>query len=155
MLHSGMWHRVDLIWADVSEERIASMFRVEKSATEEPAWGGGYSLPWRWRRYVPPKRRPTQDLHSATFHRTAFFSFSIHACVPVAAGTFPEAFPSSVRLFLLIQMCCLAVNVVSLFVSQSLPKIATILVEGLCCMISQLLPRNERPFEAHLRYQKW
>jgi hypothetical protein len=24
-------------------------------------------LHWRWRRYVPPKRRSTQDLHSATF----------------------------------------------------------------------------------------
>jgi hypothetical protein len=24
-----MWHRVDLVWTDVSEERIASIFRVE------------------------------------------------------------------------------------------------------------------------------
>jgi hypothetical protein len=32
-----MWRRVDLVWTDVSEERIASMFRVEKSASEEPA----------------------------------------------------------------------------------------------------------------------
>jgi hypothetical protein len=30
-------------------------------------------LPWRWRRYVPPKRRLTQDLHSATSKKTAFF----------------------------------------------------------------------------------
>jgi hypothetical protein len=36
-----MWLRVDLVWTDVSEERIASIFRVEKSAGEEPAWAGG------------------------------------------------------------------------------------------------------------------
>jgi hypothetical protein len=30
-------------------------------------------LPWRWRRYVPPKRRFTQDLHGATSQKTAFF----------------------------------------------------------------------------------
>jgi hypothetical protein len=33
-----MWRRVDFVWADVSEERIASIFRIEKSANEEPAW---------------------------------------------------------------------------------------------------------------------
>jgi hypothetical protein len=30
-------------------------------------------LPWRWRRYIPPKRRFTQDLHDATSQKTAFF----------------------------------------------------------------------------------
>jgi hypothetical protein len=30
-------------------------------------------LPWRWRQYVPPKRRFTQVLHGATFRKTAFF----------------------------------------------------------------------------------
>jgi hypothetical protein len=30
-------------------------------------------LLWRWRRYVPPKRWFTQDLHSATSQKTAFF----------------------------------------------------------------------------------
>jgi hypothetical protein len=40
MPFSGMWHRVDLVWADVSEERITSIFRVEKFASEEPAWAG-------------------------------------------------------------------------------------------------------------------
>jgi hypothetical protein len=33
-----MWRRVDLMWTDVSEEHIASIFRVEKSANKEPAW---------------------------------------------------------------------------------------------------------------------
>jgi hypothetical protein len=32
-----MWRRVNLVWTDVSEERIASI-KVEKSASEEPAW---------------------------------------------------------------------------------------------------------------------
>jgi hypothetical protein len=30
-------------------------------------------LPWRWRRYVPPKRQFTQELHGATSQKTAFF----------------------------------------------------------------------------------
>jgi hypothetical protein len=31
MPSSGMWHRVDLVWTDFSEKRIASIFRVEKN----------------------------------------------------------------------------------------------------------------------------
>jgi hypothetical protein len=30
-------------------------------------------LPWRWRRYIPPKRQFTRDLHGATPQKTAFF----------------------------------------------------------------------------------
>jgi hypothetical protein len=41
---SGLWRHVDLAWTDVSEERIASIFRVEKSVSEEPAWVGGNRL---------------------------------------------------------------------------------------------------------------
>jgi hypothetical protein len=37
----GMWRRVDLVWTDVSVERIASILRVDKSESEEPAWTGG------------------------------------------------------------------------------------------------------------------
>jgi hypothetical protein len=40
-----MWRHVDLVWTDVSEECIASIFRVEKSASEELPWAGG-SNPW-------------------------------------------------------------------------------------------------------------
>jgi hypothetical protein len=36
-----MWRRVDIVLTDVSEERIASRFRVEKSASEEKAQAGG------------------------------------------------------------------------------------------------------------------
>jgi hypothetical protein len=69
-----MWHRVDLVWTEVSGERIASIFRVEKSAREEPAWAGGCSLlRWRWRRYVPPKHLLIQNLHAAISQKTAFF----------------------------------------------------------------------------------
>jgi hypothetical protein len=39
-----MWRRVDLLWTQVSEERIASIFRVEKLASEEPVWAGGWRL---------------------------------------------------------------------------------------------------------------
>jgi hypothetical protein len=30
-------------------------------------------LPWRWRRYIPPKRQFTQDLHSITSQKMTFF----------------------------------------------------------------------------------
>jgi hypothetical protein len=36
-----MWRRVDLLWTDVSEESIAFIFWVEKSASEEPEWADG------------------------------------------------------------------------------------------------------------------
>jgi hypothetical protein len=38
-----MWRRVDLVWIDVSEERV-SISRVETSASEEPAKAGGCRL---------------------------------------------------------------------------------------------------------------
>jgi hypothetical protein len=37
-----MCHCVDLAWTDVPGERISSIFRVEKSASKEPTWAGGY-----------------------------------------------------------------------------------------------------------------
>jgi hypothetical protein len=38
MPSSGVWRRVDVVDStDVSEDSIASIFRVEKSASEEPA----------------------------------------------------------------------------------------------------------------------
>jgi hypothetical protein len=51
MPSSGMWRSVYLVWTDVSEERISSIFRVEKSASEEPAWAGGCKRSTR--RYNP------------------------------------------------------------------------------------------------------
>jgi hypothetical protein len=41
MLSSGIWRLIDLVGNDISEEHIASIFRVEKSAREEPARAGG------------------------------------------------------------------------------------------------------------------
>jgi hypothetical protein len=47
-----LWRREDLVdRTDVSEERIASIFRVEKSASEEPAWTGGCTRSTR--RHIP------------------------------------------------------------------------------------------------------
>jgi hypothetical protein len=60
-----MWCRVDLVWTDVSEERIASIFKVEKSASEEPEWAGGS----RW-------QQTAQDLRGATSQKTVFFIVS-------------------------------------------------------------------------------
>jgi hypothetical protein len=53
MSSSGMWRRVDLVWTDVSEEGITSIFRVQKSASEEPAWAGGCRG-----RFTPEKSSP-------------------------------------------------------------------------------------------------
>jgi hypothetical protein len=58
-----------------------------KIASEKPAWADDYILltlvprsriflPWRLRRYVPPKRRFTHHLHGATSQKTAFFIFT-------------------------------------------------------------------------------
>jgi hypothetical protein len=66
-----MWRRVDLVWTDVSEERIASIFSVSSHLiTLVPR--SRIFLPWRWRRHVPPKHRfNSKDLHGATSKKTA------------------------------------------------------------------------------------
>jgi hypothetical protein len=46
-----MWRSVDLVnWTDVSVERITTIFWVEKSASQEPAWAGGCRST---RRHIP------------------------------------------------------------------------------------------------------
>jgi hypothetical protein len=60
---SVMWRHVDLLWTDFTDERIL-LTLVPRSRI---------FLLWRWRRYVPPKRRFTQDVHGATSQKTAFF----------------------------------------------------------------------------------
>jgi hypothetical protein len=41
-----MWRRVYLVWTDISEELITSIFRVDKSASEEPAWAAATCSQW-------------------------------------------------------------------------------------------------------------
>jgi hypothetical protein len=53
---------------------------------------------------------------------TASNSSSTVAWVSVVAGTFTEPFPNNGCLFFIFNICCLAANVVSLFVSLSLPR---------------------------------
>jgi hypothetical protein len=100
--HSGDYEKC-VFW-DVAlcrscvNRRTASIFRVEKSMNSLlsslflycwlfPTVGSVRShlltlvprfpiiLPWRWRRYVPPKRLLTEDLLSATSQKTTFFIF--------------------------------------------------------------------------------
>jgi hypothetical protein len=47
MPSSVMCRRVVLVWTDVSEERIDSIFRVEKSTNEKPAWGSSCRLSYQ------------------------------------------------------------------------------------------------------------
>jgi hypothetical protein len=63
-----MWRCVILVLTDDSEERIASIFRVEKSTSEEPVLPGGCIL-----QYVHPKCRLTPGLYSTTSQKTTFF----------------------------------------------------------------------------------
>jgi hypothetical protein len=60
-----MWHRVEVVLTEVSEDRIASIFRVEgkirKSASEASV------------RDVKSRRRLTPLVHAPTTQKTAFF----------------------------------------------------------------------------------
>jgi hypothetical protein len=46
-VRNAVFWDVDLVWTDVSEERIASILGVEKSASKEPAWAGGCRLSYQ------------------------------------------------------------------------------------------------------------
>jgi hypothetical protein len=61
---SGMWHSVHLVLTDVSEEPIASIFRVEKSASEEPTWSGGSRLQSVWECMINAKNVVFWDVAS-------------------------------------------------------------------------------------------
>jgi hypothetical protein len=39
-----MWRRVVFVWTDVSEDRIAYIFKVEKTASEESVWASSCIL---------------------------------------------------------------------------------------------------------------
>jgi hypothetical protein len=66
---------VSWVSADVSEEHIASIFRVEKSHLLSH-WFllSLFFRPWRWRRYVPPKCRLTPNgLHGVISQKMGLF----------------------------------------------------------------------------------
>jgi hypothetical protein len=61
-----MWRRVDMLFTVGSEGRIATSVCGRVLLF--------FIRPWRWRRYVPPKRRLTQYLHGTTSQKTAFLT---------------------------------------------------------------------------------
>jgi hypothetical protein len=73
MSSSGMWRRVDIVLTDVSEEHIASIFRVAAVTCSRWFFAHRILIPWRWRWYIALKRRLTQYLHGLTSQKTAFF----------------------------------------------------------------------------------
>jgi hypothetical protein len=68
-----MWRRVGLVGTDVSEERVTSIFRVEKTRERRKALAVGWLvsqlltlffalfLPWKWKRHIPPKSQFLQN----------------------------------------------------------------------------------------------
>jgi hypothetical protein len=86
MPSSGKWRYVELVWTDVLEERIASISRVQKSASEEPAWGGCSHIP--------------QDdiLHSHRCENLKILQF-VYCCLCILCGgsVFTEPLPSNER----------------------------------------------------------
>jgi hypothetical protein len=64
-----MWCRMDLVRTDVSEKHVASIFRLEKPASEKSV----SSYLTVWGRHVPPKRRLLQDPRGATSRVGLFF----------------------------------------------------------------------------------
>jgi hypothetical protein len=76
MSSSGIWRRIDLVWTDVSEERIASILRVEKSASLEPAWAGGCRLDNFdcWLSLQPPTHASSSIAHFSTLKMEAIRS---------------------------------------------------------------------------------
>jgi hypothetical protein len=68
MPSSGIWRRVDLMWTDFSGEHIASIFRVEKSACEEPAHAATCSRRFLARGFIYPEnegdRFPETSVHT-------------------------------------------------------------------------------------------
>jgi hypothetical protein len=87
-----MLRRMDLVRTDVSEELSASIIRgtrIGDLGTTLAVTSNRRRLtlflahrflsPWRWRRYVPPKRRFLLEPHGVTSQKTQFFK-SYEAC---------------------------------------------------------------------------
>jgi hypothetical protein len=89
-----MWRQVDLVWTDLSEERFAYIFRVEKSASEKPAWAGG-SILLLARRFFCPENvgdmflRYIGSYKISTSQKTEFF---IAAAVKTSTPTYCRYF---------------------------------------------------------------
>jgi hypothetical protein len=43
-----LWRGADLVWTDILDEHIVSIFWVEKSAGEKPKWAGVYTTSNKW-----------------------------------------------------------------------------------------------------------
>jgi hypothetical protein len=73
--YSNFWLRCHFsIWVSISCY-VSTKVEVAALCSHQPTLvpHSRIFLPWRWRRYVPPKRRFTQDVHRATSQKTAFF----------------------------------------------------------------------------------
>jgi hypothetical protein len=91
MSPSGMWRCVGLVLTDVSEECIASIFRVEKSASEEPVWPGDCrrQLTEDTQRHIPED----DILHSHRCKRLKSYTDRSPVC------TFHIVFPPTVSIY--------------------------------------------------------
>jgi hypothetical protein len=89
-----MWNRVTLVWTDFSEERIASVIKVQRISELRTTLEIVPSLlifsPW-WRMlYIPPKRRFLQGSQGITYKNTALFKFYDHMPLHPLTSTLPS-----------------------------------------------------------------
>jgi hypothetical protein len=93
VLSSGIQHRAHR-WNshNVSEEHVASIFRVEEQANQETCvkqTACSFLQPLTWRRQVPPKRRLIFNwLHGVMSQKTELFTF--HLCLHTPHGHFQK-----------------------------------------------------------------
>jgi hypothetical protein len=91
MLSCGRYRPVVRIWIDVSKEYIASILGGDNQPKKTRGWTTWlgrillvcYSAefrPWRWRWYVPPKRRFTYELQGATTVKTSNYTQECVIC---------------------------------------------------------------------------
>jgi hypothetical protein len=78
-----LWHEVWQLEQGTTKAAVAGQELRKYATIPQPSLSNSHLLtlvprspiilPCRWRRYVPPKRRFTQDLHGVTSLKTAFF----------------------------------------------------------------------------------
>jgi hypothetical protein len=130
-----MWRRVDIVLTDDSEERIASIFRVEekgKPASEEPAWAGADSALLS----TDFPSSPSSCSYTAGFIR---LDISFSAFADLEAVPTENTVSNSIH-----SMVCLPIR----FLETGSSLIACMLIFTSVCLPSHYLEMNNSGFQA-------